>query len=92
MHGPSAWVGLPLGTGIAHTRGMRLASFSLLLVLGGCAQLSTADVDARAADAAPLGDDATNDGGCLHWARPTGTCTQPDTCCVSSTCIDGICQ
>lgn len=63
-------------------------------LLAACGEATTAELDAGAPNDASVlaADDATNDAGCLHWARPTGTCTQPDTCCVSSICVDGICR
>jgi hypothetical protein len=77
-------------------------SFVLFLVLfSGC----DASVDSPAiqhadatADAGPSvvsdagADGIFDDDACNHYARPTGTCTQPGTCCVSSTCVQGICQ
>ena len=52
----------------------------------GCSQ-SYVPVDAAVADAAP-----DDDAGCTTWARPTGTCTGPGVCCVSSVCVSGICR
>ncbi len=59
----------------------------LVLLLAGCAEVTTASIDGGS-----TADAALTDGGCVSWARPTGTCTHAGVCCVSSTCVDGICR
>jgi hypothetical protein len=76
---------------------MRTVAALLCLFLGlasGCASTTTATLDGGAADSAYVASDAgpMDDAGCLSYARPTGTCTAVGVCCVSSTCIDGICR
>lgn len=73
--------------------------FVSFILLSGCARTVVPD-DVSSADTllvfdaardAPY-DAAPADDTCLHYARPTGTCSVPGTCCVSSTCVMGICR
>ncbi len=65
---------------------MRSLLFVFVLLIGGCAQSATLDDASTVDTAAP----AEDDGGCVAYARPTGTCSA-GICCVSSVCVMGIC-
>jgi len=81
---------------------VRLLLIHCILVATACGQVVAPDAssstdasnsaDAETAAAEVGGADAPEvDAGCVSYARPTGTCGRPGTCCVSSTCVSGIC-